>query len=203
VETKLCVGERLLRRFSVQGEGQASTRVAWRCFSTGQRSSKRFGGGSGSWGRLVVPAQFGRLIRTGGAPIYRGNPSTRSGRGDDLDSISNLMQTRRIAKDFGKGINSVWRTLCGYERCRVELRFLAGRVGSVREGVGLSWAASCFARGEGRPASAGPRWAAPEWGEKGWLLGQAWFPAGFQPTAKIELKIPFLFPNLFIICKLI
>jgi hypothetical protein len=184
VETKLCVGERLLRRFSVQGEGQDSTRVAWRCFSTGQRCSKRFGGGSGSWGRLVVPAQFGRLIRTGGAPIYRGNPSTRSGRGDDLDSISNLMQTRRIAKDFGKGINSVWRTLCGYERCRVELRFLAGRVSSVREGVGLSWAASCFARGEGRPASAGPRWAAPEWGEKGWLLGRLGFQPGFSPQPK-------------------
>jgi hypothetical protein len=35
-----------------------------------------------------------------------GNPSTHSGRGDELDSISNLKQTRRIATDFGKGINS-------------------------------------------------------------------------------------------------
>jgi hypothetical protein len=35
-----------------------------------------------------------------------GNPSTRSGRGDELDSISNLKQTRRIAMDFGKEINS-------------------------------------------------------------------------------------------------
>jgi hypothetical protein len=48
-----------------------------------------------------------------------GNPSTRSGRGDDLDSISNLKQTRQITTDFGKGINSVWRTLCGHERCRI------------------------------------------------------------------------------------
>jgi hypothetical protein len=122
VETKVCVGERLHRRFSVQGEGQASTGVAWRCFSIGQRSSKWIGVGGGSWGRLAAPARFGRSIRAGGAPIYRGNPSTRSRRGDDLDSISNLKQTRRIAMDFGKGINSVWRTLCGYERCRVRLR---------------------------------------------------------------------------------
>jgi hypothetical protein len=64
-----------------------------------------------------------------------GNPSTRSGRGDDLDSISNLKQTRRIATDFGKGINSVWRTLCGYERCRVPLRLLVGCTGSVKEGT--------------------------------------------------------------------
>jgi hypothetical protein len=107
VETKLCVGERLHRRFSVQGEGRASTGVAWRCFSTGQRSSKRLGVGRGSWGRLAAPAQFGRSIHAGGAPIYRGNPSTCSRRGDDLDSISNLEQTHRIATDFGKGINSV------------------------------------------------------------------------------------------------
>ena len=107
VETKLCVGKRLLRRFSVQGEGRASTGVAWRCFSTGQRSSKRLGVGGGSWGRLAAPARFGRSIHAGGAPIYRGNPSTRSRRGDDLDSISNLEQTRRITTDFGKGINSV------------------------------------------------------------------------------------------------
>jgi hypothetical protein len=56
---------------------------------------------------LKASARFGRSIRAGGAPIYRGNPSTRSRRGDDLDSISNLEQTRRIATDFGKGINSV------------------------------------------------------------------------------------------------
>jgi hypothetical protein len=135
VETKLCVGKRLLRRFSVQGEGRASTKVAWRCFSIGQRSSKWIGGGGGSWGRLVLPARFGRSIRTGGAPIYTGDPSTRSGRGDDLDSISHLRQTRRIATDFGKGINSVWRTLCRYERCGIQLRLLAGWTSSVKEGV--------------------------------------------------------------------
>jgi hypothetical protein len=106
VETKLCDGERLLWRSSVQAEGWASTGVAWRCFLTGQRSSKRLGVGGGSWGRFVAPARFGRPIRTRGAPIYRGNPSTRSGREDELDSISNLKQTRRIATDFGKGINS-------------------------------------------------------------------------------------------------
>jgi hypothetical protein len=106
VETKLCVGERLLWRSSVQGEGRASTGVAWRCFSTEQRSSKWLGVGGGSWGRFAAPARFGRPIRAGGAPYYRGNPSTRSGRGDELDSISNLKQTRRIATDFRKGINS-------------------------------------------------------------------------------------------------
>jgi hypothetical protein len=74
VETKLCVGERLLRRFSVQGEGRASTGVAWRCFSTGHWSSKWIGGGGGSWGRLAALTRFGRSIRVGGAPIYRGEP---------------------------------------------------------------------------------------------------------------------------------
>jgi hypothetical protein len=59
VETKLCIDERLLRRFSVQGEGRASTGVALRCFLTGQRSLKRIGGGGGSWGRLAAPARFG------------------------------------------------------------------------------------------------------------------------------------------------
>jgi hypothetical protein len=32
-----------------------------------------------------------------------GNPSTRSGRGDELSSISNLKQTRRIATDLERG----------------------------------------------------------------------------------------------------
>jgi hypothetical protein len=40
-------------------------------------------------------------------------------------------------------------------------------------------------------------------GGKGWLLGRAWLPAGFWPTAKLILKFSFLFPCLFIICKLI
>jgi hypothetical protein len=105
------------------------------------------------------------------------------------------------SKGIKRGLN---RFLIGYELCRVELRFLAGRVGSVRGGIGLSWAASLFARGEGRPASAGPRWAAPEWGERnGWLSGRARFPTEFRPTASLVFKIPFLFPNMFIICKLI
>jgi hypothetical protein len=110
VETKLSVGERLLRRFSVQGEGRASTGVAWRCFLTGQRSLKRIWGGGGSWGRLVVPARFGRSIRAGGAPIYRGNPSTRSGRGDDLDRIAELKMDWGWRRIMGKtcGAGSVW-----------------------------------------------------------------------------------------------
>jgi hypothetical protein len=205
METKLCVGERLLRRFSVQGEGRASTGVAWRCFSTGQRSSKWIGGGDGSWGRLAAPARFGRSIRAGGAPIYRGNPSTRSGRGDDLDSISNLKQTRWIATDFGKGINSVWKTLCGYERCGVRLRLLVGWTGSVKEGVGRAVLGCAALRTNGRPALTGPRWAAPEWrgGGREWLLGRVRPPAGFRPTVSLVFKITFLFPNLFIICKII
>jgi hypothetical protein len=56
VETKLCVGEWLLWRSSVQGEGRASTGVAWRCFSTGQRSSKRLW----HWWRIV-----GKVCGTG------------------------------------------------------------------------------------------------------------------------------------------
>jgi hypothetical protein len=150
--------------------------------------------------RLSLVDQFAReeLLFIGG------NPSTRSGRGDDLDSISNLKQTRWIATDFGKGINSVWKTLCGYERCRVWLRLLAGWTGSVKEGVGrvvLGCAALCV---NGRPASTGSCWAAPEWvGKREWLLGRARPPAGFQPTVSLVFKIPFLFPNLFIICKII
>jgi hypothetical protein len=103
--------------------------------------------------------------------LWGGNPSTRSGRGDDLDSISNLQQTRRIATDFGKGINSVWKTLCGYERCQVRLRLLAGWTGSVKEGVRravLGYAALCA---NGRLASTGPCWAAPEWGGEGMAVG--------------------------------
>jgi hypothetical protein len=81
--------------------------------------------------RLGLVDQFAReeLLFIGG------NPSTHSGRGDDLDSISNLKQMRRIATDFGKGINSVWRTLCGYERCWVRIRLLAGWTGSIKEGA--------------------------------------------------------------------
>jgi hypothetical protein len=103
VKTKLCVGERHLRRFSVQGEGQASTEVAWRCFSTGQRNSKWIGvavdRGEDLWRQLSLVDQFAweELLFIGG------NPTTRSRRGDNLDSISNLKQTRRIATDFGKG----------------------------------------------------------------------------------------------------
>jgi hypothetical protein len=59
--------------------------------------------GEGLRHRLGLVDQFtrGELLFIGG------NPSTHSGRGDDLDSISNLKQMCRIATDFGKGINSV------------------------------------------------------------------------------------------------
>jgi hypothetical protein len=43
--------------------------------------------------------------------LFKGkNPSTRSGRGDDLGSISNLKQIASDHNEFGKGMNSV-----GYE----------------------------------------------------------------------------------------
>jgi hypothetical protein len=105
-----------------------------------------------------------------------GNPSTRSGRGDDLDSISNLKQTRRIATDFGKGINSFWKTLCGYEWCRV--RLLAGWTGSVKEGIGRAVLGCAALRVNGRPASTRPCWAALEWGEKG---NGCWVGLGLRP----------------------
>jgi hypothetical protein len=126
--------------------------------------------------RLGLVDQFAReeLLFIGG------NPSTCSGRGDDLDSISNLKQTWRIAIDFGKGINSVWKTLCGYERCRVQLRLLAGWTGSVKEGI--EWAVlGCAAlRANGRPTLTGPRWATPEWGGGGKGNG-CWVGLGLRP----------------------
>jgi hypothetical protein len=96
-----------------------------------------------------------------------GNPSTRSGHGDDVDSISNLKQPWRITMDFGKGIDSIWKTLCGYERCRVRLRLLVGWTGSVKEGVGRAVLGFAALRVNGRPVLTGPCWDAPEWGEKG------------------------------------
>jgi hypothetical protein len=82
--------------------------------------------GRGAWSGLASAAARGeglrqwalfcRLICTGRAPIYRGNPSTHSGRGDKLDSISNLNQTRRIVTELKKGVKQgLRRTLCGYE----------------------------------------------------------------------------------------
>jgi hypothetical protein len=41
--------------------------------------------------------------------------------------------------------------------------------------------------GWGQAASAGPRWAAPEWGGNGWLLGQARLSAGFRPTVSFVI----------------
>jgi hypothetical protein len=61
---------------------------------------------------------------------------------------------------------------------------------------GPHWALS--ANGRGRPS--GPRGSG---GDRGGWPGRARLPAEFRPIAKIKLKIPFLFPNLFIICKLI
>jgi hypothetical protein len=95
-----------------------------------------------------------------------GNPSTRSGHGDDVDSISNLKQPWRITMDFGKGIDSIWKTLCGYERCQVRLRLLVGWTGSVKEGVGRAVLGCAALRANGRPVLTGPCWDALEWGGK-------------------------------------
>jgi hypothetical protein len=48
-------------------------------------------------------AMFCRLIRMDGLLFIGGNPSTRSGRGDELNSISNLNQTRRIVTELKRG----------------------------------------------------------------------------------------------------
>jgi hypothetical protein len=77
--------------------------------------------------------------------------------------------------------------------------------------VGLRLGRACFVRGEGDVrvgplASAGSRplrLGCAGVGRREWLLGRARFLAGFWPTASLVFKIPFLFPNLFIICKLI
>jgi hypothetical protein len=59
---------------------------------------------------------------------------------------------------------------------------------AARTGTGwLGCTASAGSRGSGR-----------------WLLGRARLLAGFQPTANVNIENSFfLFPNLFIICKLI
>jgi hypothetical protein len=94
---------------------------------------------------------------------------------------------------------------------------LASSLG-VRKGttprVGPRLGCGCFAHGEevsgsGRSPRLGAGrfgWAAlgcTGVGEREWLLGRAQLPAGFRPTTNLVFKILFLFPNLFIICKLI
>jgi hypothetical protein len=80
--------------------------------------------------------------------------------------------------------------------------------------AGLCLGHGCFARGEGGVqdgplTSAGGRplhWGRPGCAGvrgRGWLLGLARLSAGFRPTVSLVFKIPFLFPNLFIICKII
>jgi hypothetical protein len=142
------------------------------------------------------------------------NPSTRSGRGDDLGSISNWKEITSDCNGYGKGMNSV-----GYEfvtnsaleplrsgtlGCDVSVATgpwcrLAGpplRGARPRERAGRAGPAA-MVNGGGRPTGLlGLDWATREWGRQNWL------PAEFRPTAKIKLKIPFLFQNLFIICKL-
>jgi hypothetical protein len=71
VETKLCVYERLLRRFFVQGEGRASTGVAWRCLAQnglGVAADR----GEDLRHRLGLVDQFAReeLLFCKGEPIY-------------------------------------------------------------------------------------------------------------------------------------
>jgi hypothetical protein len=125
--------------------------------------------------RLSLVDQFAREELL----FIRGNPSTHSGRRDDLDSISNLKQTRRIATNFGKGINSVWKTLCGYERCRVRLQLLAGWTGSIKEGVGRAVLGCAALHANDRPASTRPCWAAPKWG--GGKGNGCWVGLGLRP----------------------
>jgi hypothetical protein len=85
--------------------------------------------------------------------------------------------------------------------------FLRGRrLAQLQQASGPHWAAS--AKGGGRPTrlfiGAGRAgWAAWEWGKESGWSGRARLPAGFRRSAKIKLKIPFLFPNLFTIYKLI
>jgi hypothetical protein len=72
---------------------------------------------SGAQHVLALAVDRGEVLRRRLGLVYQftreellfigGNPSTCSRRGDDLDSISNLEQTRRITTDFGKGINPV------------------------------------------------------------------------------------------------
>jgi hypothetical protein len=90
--------------------------------------------------------------------------------------------------------------------------------GEVGVGVGVG-RASVTGRGVVRPAASalaslhatrtGTGWlgctalAGPR-GSGRWLLGRARLPAGFRPTANVNIENSFfLFPNLFIICKLI
>jgi hypothetical protein len=140
-------------------------------------------------GRFAAPARFGRPIRAGGAPIYRGNLSTRSRRGDELNSISNLKQTRRIATDFGKGKNSGSGALCLYE-LGIGFGFRSGKEGAPG---GLSWVAREAGPGcerervesrLGCSASAGAgQQDGPRGSGKGKRLpGRTRFPAGFRPS---------------------
>jgi hypothetical protein len=79
----------------------------------------------------------------------------------------------------------------------VRFSFGSGKEGARRAGCAGPLAAS---RASG-PAGFG--WAVLGWEEREWLLGWARLPAGFRSTTRIVFKIPFLFPNLFMICKLI
>jgi hypothetical protein len=90
--------------------------------------------------------------------------------------------------------------------------------GEVGVGVGVG-RASVTGRGVVRPAASalaslhatrtGTGWLgctalAGPLGSGRWLLGRARLPAGFRPTANVNIENSFfLFPNLFIICKLI
>jgi hypothetical protein len=66
----------------------------------------------------------------------------------------------------------------------------------LRQASGPHWAAS--ANGGRRPAGPlGLSWAMWEWGDRSGWPGRARLPAKFRPTARIKLKIPFLFSKSF------
>jgi hypothetical protein len=103
--------------------------------------------------RLGLVDQFAReeLLFIGGTHLLIADAEM-------ISTLSNLKQKRRIAMDFGKGIDSVSKTLCGYERCRVQRRLLAGWTGFVKEGVRRAVLGCAALSTNGRPAVTGNRW---------------------------------------------
>jgi hypothetical protein len=94
-----------------------------------------------------------------------GNPSTRSGRGDELSSIFNLKQTRQIATDLERGWTQVDEHRVGMNSvstcARADDWAAQWAVRREKEGAGY-WAASAKG-GVGWAAHHGGHWALREW----------------------------------------